>query len=347
MFAGLLALAVNGCLTDSKKNEGTVPSITSDPNSLEVYEGASAQFTLVATGTAPLTYQWIRGSSTVVAGATKDTLNLMAVQLADDGSTFKCVVKNAAGADTSAAATLHVTALKPVITEQPTDQTVAFGDTVTFTIAATGVGPLSYYWVLNGDTLGEDTPILTGVPPASYDGASINCVVSNSAGSVVSNTVTLHVVTTPWPAEVTISVGAQGNPILGTAIDLDVPEVLLSATANQRQEDLDLLFVFSGGGYNLMSPMAAKSAAFAVAAGYDDNRIWDTQFVRVAEKPSSQEAAFEAYLDGDQIDSAPVVVGDMLIVYTSDNHWVYLKIESLAVAGTAGSSSLAVSVGSI
>jgi hypothetical protein len=41
----------------------------------------------------------------------------------------------------------------PVITEQPQSQTVEAGQTVTFTVGATGAGPLTYTWqVQQGDT---------------------------------------------------------------------------------------------------------------------------------------------------------------------------------------------------
>ena len=43
-----------------------------------------------------------------------------------------------------------VLALPPTITQQPVNQSVSMGGAATFTVAATGSLPLSYYWQRNG-----------------------------------------------------------------------------------------------------------------------------------------------------------------------------------------------------
>jgi len=83
------------------------PSITSQPANRTVTAGQTATFSVTATGTAPLAYQWQK-NGTNISGATSSSYTTPATALADSGETFRVVVSNAAGTVTSAAATLTV-----------------------------------------------------------------------------------------------------------------------------------------------------------------------------------------------------------------------------------------------
>ena len=124
----------------------TAPTITTQPASRTVTAGQSATFTVAASGTAPLSYQWQKDGANL-AGATSATLTLSSVTSANAGS-YRAVVSNSAGSATSAAATLTVNpaVVAPAITTQPASQTVTAGANVTFTVAASGTAPLSYQW---------------------------------------------------------------------------------------------------------------------------------------------------------------------------------------------------------
>ena len=83
----------------------------------------------------------------------------------------------------------------PYITAPPVNQTVAAGQTATFSVAASGTLPLSYQWQMNNSNI-------TGATAASYttpatttanSGETFRVIVSNSAGSVTSNAATLTV----------------------------------------------------------------------------------------------------------------------------------------------------------
>ena len=87
----------------------TPPSITQQPSNQTVTVGQSATFSAVATGTAPLTYQWQKGT-TPITGATSASYTTAATTSSDNGSQFKVVVSNSAGSKTSNAATLTVNA---------------------------------------------------------------------------------------------------------------------------------------------------------------------------------------------------------------------------------------------
>ncbi|MCG2658970.1 MAG: choice-of-anchor D domain-containing protein [Kiritimatiellae bacterium] len=82
------------------------PVITTQPQSLTNTVGSSASFTVEATGTAPLCYQWQKNISNI-GSATNATYTIDPVETNDAGG-YRCVVTNIAGAATSAVATLTV-----------------------------------------------------------------------------------------------------------------------------------------------------------------------------------------------------------------------------------------------
>jgi hypothetical protein len=84
----------------------TPPSIVSQPQSQTVIAGQSASFSVTATGTAPLRYQWLRNGANI-AGATASTYTIANAQPANAGQ-YSVVVSNSAGLATSASATLAV-----------------------------------------------------------------------------------------------------------------------------------------------------------------------------------------------------------------------------------------------
>src|SRR5205823_8241558 len=126
----------------SVRAAAVAPSITTQPTNETVTVGQAAAFTVVATGTAPLSYQWQK-SGTAISGATSASYMTAATTSADNGAQFVVVVSNSAGSATSNAATLTVSAaaMAPSITTQPSNQTVTVGQTATFKVVATGTAP--------------------------------------------------------------------------------------------------------------------------------------------------------------------------------------------------------------
>lgn len=91
----------------------SVPRIYTHPQSATVLEAARVSMKVVAGGRAPLSYQWLRNTS-VMNGKTADSL-VMNAAVGDNGAVFKCVVRNALGADTSDAATLTVNSMSDYV----------------------------------------------------------------------------------------------------------------------------------------------------------------------------------------------------------------------------------------
>lgn len=161
-----------------------------------VTAGQTATFSVSASGTAPLSYQW-RKNTTNISGATAASYTTPATTAPDNGAKFDVVVSNGAGSATSNQAILTVNAapVAPTITTQPANQTVAAGQTATFSVVASGTAPLTYQWQKNGSAISgaTATSYTTPVTTTADSGELFRVVVSNSVGSVTSNSATLTV----------------------------------------------------------------------------------------------------------------------------------------------------------
>lgn len=170
--------------------------IATPPASQTVTAGQAATFSVSATGTAPLSYQWQKNGANVT-GANAASYTTPATAATDNGAKFDVVVSNAAGNKTSAMATLTVTAaaVGPTITTQPANQTVTTGQSATFSVAATGTAPLSYQWQKNSSNIAGAAAASYTTPAtvATDSGTKFDVIVSNAMGAQTSAMATLTV----------------------------------------------------------------------------------------------------------------------------------------------------------
>lgn len=172
------------------------PSITQPPQSATVCAGQSATYSVTATGSAPLSYQWYKNGSPI-GDATAASYTTPATTANDNNSTFSVVVTNAADNTPPSAATLTVN-VRPNIDTQPQSATVKAGASATFSVTATGSGVLSYQWKKNGSPVGSNSNIYTTQPVTANDNQSTYSVdVSNSCGPTPSVNATLTVEESP------------------------------------------------------------------------------------------------------------------------------------------------------
>jgi len=118
--------------------------------------------------------------------------------------------------------------IAPTITQQPATVTVLVGAAASFTVTATGDGPISYQWRRDGvDVAGATSPTITLASTTAADsGSKWTVVVRNNAGSSVSVAATLVVTSMPAISVVTsaatgraIALDRDGNAFLCNSID--------------------------------------------------------------------------------------------------------------------------------
>lgn len=321
---------------------GPVVSITTPPSPQTITSGQLASFTVGATGTGTLTYQW-RKNGTALSGATGATLTLPSALTTDAGS-YDVIVTDTVGSATSSAATLTVNpiattiafssltatydgnphaatatptpsgatvtltytgigatpfatsstapvnagyylvtatvtdsehqgtasntlvissaagAVAPIVTTAPATQAVFFGDTVTFTVAATGTPAPTFQWRKNGVAIPGATNTSFTLPSAALtDAGTYDVVVTNAGGSFAS-------------APATLTVSQRSQTITFTAPTATYPAgtaVPLTATASSG---LPVSYtIVSGAGAISGSMLTGFSATVVVGASQPGN----------------------------------------------------------------------------
>ena len=184
-------LLIAGCTGNaySNSNSQSAPQITMQPANQTVTAGQAASFSVSATGTTPLTYQWQKNGS-AISGATAATYTTPATSSADNGAQFKVAVSNSKGTATSNAATLTVTTASSV---QITTTSLPNGQVQTAysaTLQATG-GTTPYTWsVASGSlpaglTLAGSSGAISGTPTTAGT-SSFTIQVADSASNKAS-----------------------------------------------------------------------------------------------------------------------------------------------------------------
>ncbi|MES2923456.1 MAG: immunoglobulin domain-containing protein [Verrucomicrobiota bacterium] len=264
-LSGVTALAAGGFHTVALVIP-IAPAITTPPTSQTVNAGNSASFTVVATGS-PLNYQW-RKDGTDISGATAATYSVGDV-FGHAGS-YTVVVSNPLGSVTSTPpAVLTVTGNVPVIGTPPMSQTVTAGQSVGFTVAATGYA-LSYQWRKDGTNISGATGATYTLGNAWFsDAGSYTVVVSNYVGSVTSTPAAVMTVSAALPK----SMVAWGNNTYGQTTAPVEAQSGVTAIAAGRDHTVvlknDGSVVAWGDNWSGQTtvPVAAQSGVTAIAAG--------------------------------------------------------------------------------
>ena len=142
---------------------GSLCTIITQPTDKSVIEGKTATFTVNATGSEPLSYQWqqnMNGSGwTDITGKTKDTYTTGKTTMDMNGTQYRCVVSNRAGSVISDAATLTVNAAANVpVTSVTLDKTslaldVGGSDTLTATVEPDNATNKAVTWSSNNENV--------------------------------------------------------------------------------------------------------------------------------------------------------------------------------------------------
>ena len=204
------------------RTDGT-PLIQVSPFPVTAVVTRPAVLHVVASGNAPLRYQWQKNGANI-AGATLSTLSFTSVQPAD-GASYRAIVTNSLGSVMSASAILTPVGASPVIVVSPKDTAVICGDATSMTSTASGSTPLSYQWLFEGQPIAGATRTRISLTNASPAFAGIyQMAVTNAYGSVTSSPAILAVnVEPPTITNSLTTAGKQGLPFTFSIRGLHTP----------------------------------------------------------------------------------------------------------------------------
>ncbi|MCB1128395.1 MAG: immunoglobulin domain-containing protein, partial [Verrucomicrobiae bacterium] len=163
------------------------PSIVTQPEGGTVYAGTNVTLRVVAAGSEPLLYQW-EYAQQVIVGATNATLELAAIR-EDQAGDYRVLISNGGGVATSE--TVNLTVLPalspPAIERQPEPALASAGETVTFSVTASGSEPLLYQWQRqNTDLPGQTSATLVLEDVQVAQAGNYRVIVRNPIGTVTS-----------------------------------------------------------------------------------------------------------------------------------------------------------------
>jgi len=169
------------------------PIITQQPTNQAVAVGQTAFFSVAASSSNPITYQWYK-NGVVISGATNNSYTTPAASLSDNGAVFYCMVTDIDSSIESNNATLLV-GEAPAFTQQPSSLIVTEGEPASFSVVVTGTAPIQYQWRKDGaDITGATSNTYNiGSTALADNGSVFSCVVSNAYGIQLSNNATLTV----------------------------------------------------------------------------------------------------------------------------------------------------------
>ena len=199
-------------------------SITGQPSSQIVCEGAAVSFNTTASGAS--NYQWQLSTDggvswSAISGATTSTYSITGVTVSLSGNQYRCVVSSTCGSATSAVAALTVNTL-PLFTSSPQSVTLCAGASNTFNATATGSG-LTYQWQQSTTGCAGTWTNIPGATGGSYtvsnatagmNGYAYRCIASGTCSpAAVSDCAILTVVSATLvstnPSSITVCDGAN------------------------------------------------------------------------------------------------------------------------------------------
>ncbi|HEY0943897.1 MAG TPA: DNRLRE domain-containing protein [Opitutaceae bacterium] len=239
-------------------------AITTEPINKAAKQGDSnIQFTVTATGSGPLSYQWLHLSRSLygdydyhaIPGATAASHTLSNVDVATHTGTYAVAVSDANGTRLSKDVTLQVL-VQARIALQPVAVNAAVGEIATFSVGIDTAAPkvtypLDYQWTHNGTDLSVASvpsavarTLAFGPVQAADDGASFAVKITNSVATAThqitrtttSDPATLTVLTQSLApaADTTIRNGTYGDTNYGGTDVLTVRQLSTSTSDDRR-----------------------------------------------------------------------------------------------------------------
>lgn len=171
-----------------------LPVIQDGPSDRTVQEDEDVSFSVWASGTAPLQFQWLR-NGVPIPNATSSYYSISSVTLSDAGD-YAVVVTNAAGSVTSPSARLTVVRTPLPAVGRIGNVNATIGRSASFSVHFWGPGTYRYQWYKDGEPIAGATSssyTIGSVSPA--DAGEYTVAVTNRTGTTVSRAGLLTVTT--------------------------------------------------------------------------------------------------------------------------------------------------------
>lgn len=218
--------------------EAVGPLFTQQPSNQTVTSGDTLNLSAAVETPKETTYQWQRMLSgdteyQSLVGEVGSTLTINNITSINAG-TYRVVATNTDGSTNSDSATVVVEVPVPVFNQQPLDQTVTVGDTLSLSAQAESAEATTYQWqrILSGETEyqnlpGEVSGMLSIVNIMSEDAGMYRVVATNPGGSTNSQPATVTVLEEPvgpvfseQPTDQTVFWGG----LLNFLVSVEIPE---------------------------------------------------------------------------------------------------------------------------
>ncbi len=210
---------------------GTAPVITQHPQATTSLETRSATFTVSATGSPPIAYQWFytdtaSGTPNPIFGATSATLILDNLELTDAGF-YGCYAIGPGGVSASANAQLTVLPAAKIL-EHPKnvdvrvrpDPAAAPSTNASFSVSVSSANPpISYQWRFNGQNIAGATSnplVVVGVTTNNY--GDYSCAITDANGTVFSQGATLYPLVSPTLVQAPLAQTVPVNGLVGLSV---------------------------------------------------------------------------------------------------------------------------------
>jgi hypothetical protein len=201
--SSLVVVGEDGLILSSSASAVAKPAIKTQPVSQTAEVGKKVTFSVTATGTGPLTYQWQKNGKNIT-GATSSSLTLTNLKTTNNGS-YTVVVTNAGGSVTSKAATLKVVPkvvpLYILVQPKPVSDKAGAKVTLSVVVNTPATKPITYQWFKGSEPMknaaghinGAKTDTLIFKSLLKSDAGTYSVTITNPAGSLKSVTVRVTV----------------------------------------------------------------------------------------------------------------------------------------------------------
>jgi len=262
------------------------PSITSQPANQTVAAGQKATFTVAATGTVPITYQW-KKNGTAISGATASIYTTPGEITSDSGAKFSVTLRNRAGSSISAPATLTVNA--PALALAASSTALSFGNVP---VPTSGSKPVTLTNVGNANVTISNVSV--SGPGFTATGVTSGLILPPGKAATMAATFT-PAATGSVTGSVTVSSNASNSPhtiaLSGAGTTQAKHSVVLSWTANTSK----VAGYYAYGSSKSGGPYARLSATPILTTSYTDATVLSGQsyyYVVTAVDLSSVESAY-------------------------------------------------------